>query len=129
MGRENNQQFSDIFKRRIYIWILKLIKFIDSLPKSDLLCRVAGNQLMRSGTSLGANYIEAIGCGTDPGFAQFLEHSLKSGNESKFWLALLKDSGKVSKEAVDLLLPELIEITKILGASIRTIRKDKKKKK
>ncbi len=117
-----NIEFAEKMKRRVYFWILKLIRFIETLPKSDPVCKVIIDQLLRSGTSIGANYVEAIACGTKKGFAQMVEYSLKSGNESKFWLALLRDSNKGSKAELKWLLDELIEITKIFGSSLSTMR-------
>ena len=120
--KQDNKAFSESFKRRIYTFILRLIKFVETLPKSDDLCRVARDQLIRSGTSIGANYVEAIAGSSKKDFTNFLSHSLKSANESKFWLALLRDSDKGSKSEINELLKELIEIANILGSSIRTLK-------
>ena len=98
------------------------LKFLDTLPKNDSLCKTADNQLIRCGTSIGANYVEAIAGSSKKEFTNFLGHALKSANESKFWLALLRDAGKRSKEEIGELLKELIEIANILASSIRTSR-------
>jgi four helix bundle protein len=119
---KDNKKFSEELKRRIYNWILRLIKFLDTLSKSDSLCRTANDQLIRSGTSIGANYIEAIAGSSKKEFTNFLGHALKSANESKFWLALLRDAGKGDKDEINGLLKELIEIANILASSIRTMR-------
>jgi len=121
--KRDNRAFSENLKIRIYKFILRLIKFVETLPKSDDLCRIARDQLIRSGTSVGANYIEAIAGSSKKDFTNFLSHSLKSANESKFWLALLRDAGKGDKIEINELLRELIEIANILGASIRTLKK------
>lgn len=118
----SNKEFSEQFKKRIYRFILDLIKFIEKLPKDDPLCRVIIGQLLRSGTSIGANYVEATAGASKRDFANFLRHALKSANESKFWLCLLKDTGKADKIEVEKLLKELIEIANIIGSSIRTMR-------
>ncbi len=106
----------------MYLWILDLIKFTETLPKDNELCKVANNQLIRSGTSIGANYIEAIAGSSRKDFTNFLSHSLKSANESKFWLALIRDSNKGDKNKINILLQELTEMAKMLGSSIRTLR-------
>ena len=54
----DNAKFKIEFKKRLYNWVLRLIKFIDSLPKSSV-TDVMGKQLLRSGTSVLANYVEA----------------------------------------------------------------------
>ncbi|MDI6689244.1 MAG: four helix bundle protein [Actinomycetota bacterium] len=83
-------KFKKEFKERVYRFILKLIKFIDNLPK-DSSSRIIGDQLLRSGTSIGANYIESKAASSKRDFVNFFNHSLKSANESRFWLALLRD--------------------------------------
>jgi len=119
----DNKKFSEELKKRIYKWILRLVKFLETLPKNDALCRVANNQLIRSGTSIGANYIEAIAGSSKKDFTNFLTHSLKSANESKFWLALLRDTNKRNKDEINALLDELIEIANILASSVRTLKR------
>lgn len=113
----DNSKFKNEFKSRLYNWVLKLIKHIDSLKK-DQVSEVIIKQLIRSGTSVVANYIEAQSASSKKDFINFFTHSLKSANESKFWLALLRDSGKSSKKDIDYLLNELIEISNILASSI-----------
>ncbi len=120
--KRDNKAFSDELKKRIYLFIIELVAFVDGLPKNDPLCRISIDQLLRSGTSIGANYVEAIAGSSKKDFANFLSHSLKSANESKFWLALLRDTQKGDKEKINTLLKELIEISSILASSIRTMR-------
>lgn len=120
--RRDNKTFSEELKKRIYKFILDLIRFVYTLPANDPLCKVAIDQLIRCGTSIGANYIEAIAGSSRKDFANFLTHALKSANESKFWLALLRDSGKGNREEINRLLAELLEIAKILGSSVRTLK-------
>ncbi len=120
-----NSEFKQDFKKRIYALILKIIKLIELLPKNDDVCRITRNQLIRSSTSIGANYIEAIAGSSRKDFTNFLSYSLKSANESKFWLALPRDTNKGNKDQTQVLLKELIEISNILGSSIRTLKMKK----
>jgi len=110
--QNDSAKFKNEFKRRLYNWVLRLIKFIDKLPK-DSVCSVLGRQLLRSGTSILANYIEANSASSKRDFINFFTHSLKSSNESKVWLALLKDISKGNKEELDWLLKELNEIANV----------------
>lgn len=119
---KSNQVFREELKRRIYRFILDLIAFLDTLSKNDALCRIAVDQLLRSGTSIGANYVEAIAGSSRKDFTNFLSHALKSANESKFWLALLRDTGKGETGKTEILLKELIELSNILAASVRTLK-------
>ncbi|MEA3323332.1 MAG: four helix bundle protein [Patescibacteria group bacterium] len=116
---------NDDFKIRLYEFTLKLIKFIDALDKSDLSSRKIADQLFRSGTSIMANYVEGQSSVSTKEYTNFFAISLKSANESKYWFALLRDSGKVKSEDVAWFLSELDEISKIFGKSIVTLRKKK----
>lgn len=118
---KDNEKFKKEFKRRLYNWVLRLIKFIDSLPKS-MVSEVMGKQLLRSGTSVLANYIEANSASSKKDFINFFTHSLKSGNESKVWLTLLRDLSKGDKTELGWLLKELIEICNIIATSILTLK-------
>lgn len=119
--QNDSAKFKDEFKKRLYNWVLRLIKFIDKLPK-DSICKVMGNQLLRSGTSVLANYIEANSASSKKDFINFFTHSLKSANESKVWLTLLRDTDKGEKNELQWLLKELIEIANVLASSILTLK-------
>lgn len=119
--KSDNAKFKNEFKKRLYVWVLDLIKFIDSLPK-DSVCNVMGKQLLRSGTSVLANYVEANSASSKKDFINFFTYSLKSSNESKVWLSLLKDTGKGNIENIEKLLKELIEISNIIASGIITLK-------
>ena len=117
----DNAKFKNEFKSRLYRWVLRLVKFIDSLGKGNV-NEVMGRQLLRSGTSILANYVEANSASSRKDFINFFTHSLKSANESKVWLSLLKDLDRGDKAEVDWLLKELIEISKVIASSILTLK-------
>ncbi|MDD4333174.1 MAG: four helix bundle protein [Patescibacteria group bacterium] len=120
---KDRDRFKKEFARRVHKFILELIKFIDSLEKNDPTCRIIGNdQLLRSGTSIGGNYFEGQSAGTSKELARYFTMSLKSGNESKYWLILLRDSGKCDKNKANYLLKELIEICNVLATSVKTLK-------
>ncbi|MBI3589658.1 MAG: four helix bundle protein [Candidatus Liptonbacteria bacterium] len=119
--KNDNEKFKAEFKKRLYDWVLKLIRFVDKLPK-DSASTIIVNQLSRSGTSVLANYVEAGVASSKKDFINFFHHSLKSANESKMWLALLRDAGKGSREEIESLLDELIQLANILGSSILTLK-------
>jgi len=120
--QNDNEKFKNEFKKRLYKFVLRLIKFIDGLNKNDSTCRIVGNQLLRSGTSILANYIEAKSASSKKDFINFFTHSLKSANESKMWLTLIRDSGKRTGKELDFLLSELIEVSNVLATSILTMK-------
>lgn len=126
--QNNNSKFKTDLKSRSYLYALAIIKFIDALDKKDFSVRITGNQLIRSSTSIGANIIEAQAGSTKRDFTNFFSYALKSANESKFWLGLLRDSqkAKANEEKVNELLKETNEIANILGSSILTLKGKKK---
>jgi len=115
-------RFKKDFKRRLYAFVLRLIKFVGTLDLKDPVCRVISEQLTRSGTSILSNYIEGLSSSSKKEFTNFFRYSLKSANESKVWIALLRDSGKCNNEEAGWLLTELDEIAKIFASSILTLK-------
>jgi four helix bundle protein len=123
--QNDKENFKKEFKARVYRFILRLVKFIDKLPK-DTSSQIFAKQILRSGTSIGANYIEAQASSSKKDFTNFFHHSLKSANETKFWLAILRDTDKGEENEVNALLAELTEIANILGSSILTLKRKNK---
>lgn len=121
---ESTGKFKEQLKSGIYTFVIDLVNFVTNLNQRNSFARICSDQLLRSGTSVGANYIEAIAGSSRKDFANFLSHSLKSANESKFWLSLILDTKRGSKEQVVLLVKELTEISNILGASLRTMKRN-----
>jgi four helix bundle protein len=114
-------KFKNEFRERVYKFALDIIAFIEQLPKGQV-SSVVGEQLLRSATSIGANVVEAQGATSRKDYANFFAHALKSANETKFWLSLLRDSGKADKETTDKLLKETNELAKMLAKSILTLK-------
>lgn len=84
--------------------------------------KVISNQLIRSATSIGANVVEAKAASSRKDYTDFFNYTLKSANETKFWLGLLRDSGKANKDKTNKLLSETSELANILASSILTLR-------
>ena len=112
------------FKKRIYAYVISLVRFLKGLPK-DIILREIVSQLMRSGTSIGANFFEAQSASSKKDYINYFTHSLKSANESKFWFSVLIDSNLVPSKLVPdckRLFEETNELSKILAASILTMK-------
>lgn len=124
MKNYNLKVKSDVGKRS-YFFALEVIKFIEGLPKNKT-CEIISYQLLRAATSIGANIIEAKASSSKKDFINFYHHALKSANETKFWLCLLRDSNNGNKETIKELLNETKEISNILGSSILTMKGKKK---
>jgi four helix bundle protein len=84
------------------------------------------DQLLRSATSIGANVIEAKSASSKRDFIKFFEISLKSANETKYWLGLIRDATGFDKVKTNELLKEVEEISKMLSASIITMKNKRK---
>jgi four helix bundle protein len=117
----DKEKFKNDFKKRLYAWVLQVLAFVNKLPKTTI-NDVLIKQLIRSGTSVLANYIEANSASSKKDFTNFFTHSLKSANESKVWLALLRDTNQGTVKELALLLTELNEIANILATSILTLK-------
>lgn len=121
--QNDKERFKNDFKIRLYNWVLRLVKLISRLTKNQA-NEVIGKQLLRSGTSILANYVEANSASSKKDFTNFFNHSLKSANESKVWLTLLRDTNDNASdlEEIKWLLKELIEIANIIASSILTLK-------
>ncbi len=111
-------------KKRSYLYALAVIKLLEILPK-EYISQTIGKQLLRSATSVGANIVEAQASGSKKDFSNFYRYALKSANESKFWLSLLKDSNRVLMDKVNSIFDETDELANILASCILTIRGDR----
>ena len=120
--QNDNPNFKEDFKKRLYKFVLRLIKFIGTLNIKDPVCRVVADQLTRSGTSILANYIEGQASSSKKEFTVYFERSLKSTNESKVWVAVLRDSDKCDRDEANWLLAELEEFGKIFGSAVLKLK-------
>jgi four helix bundle protein len=119
--QNQNSKFKIKLKDRAYQYSIKIIEFLDALPK-DISSQVIAKQLLRSATSIGANIVEAQASSSKRDFTNFFAHSLKSANESLYWLGLLRDAKKIKDAQLEHLLNETKELANILGSSILTLK-------
>jgi four helix bundle protein len=116
-----SEQSQDL-KPRTKAFALRVIRMYSKLPKSDTVAQVLGKQVLRSGTSVGANYREASRGRSKAEFISKIGDCLKEIEETEYWLELLMESGCVSPTRMAGLLDE----TRQLIAIFTTI--DKKAK-
>ena len=122
--KDSEQKSKLDMKRRAYDFALCIIKLVDSLPVGGS-SNILGSQLIRSATSIGANIIEAQAASSRKDFKNFLSYALKSANETKFWLGLLRDSNKKPASEINPLLIEVKELANILASSLITLKNKK----
>jgi four helix bundle protein len=123
-NQNSNIKSSDV-KIRAYKFPLNIISFVNDLPNRRGFW-VIGDQLLRSATSIGANMIEAKSSSSKRDFVKFYEIALKSSNEVKYWICLLRDSYNELKIKSEELLKEAIEISNMIGSSVLTLKGKKK---
>ncbi|MHC5736228.1 four helix bundle protein [Nostoc sp.] len=115
-----NQQLSIADRTKaLAIRIVKACTFLDEKPG---VCRTLSKQLLRSGTSIGANVKEAQSAQSDKDFLSKLEIALKEERESEYWLEILIEAELVDKNKFESLLQETRKIGKILVASTRKVK-------
>jgi len=119
--QNDSAKFKNDFKERLYRFVLRLLKFISALPRNAITIVII-NQLIRSGTSILSNFIEARASSSRKEFTNYFQICLKSANESKVWLALLRDTNNGDKKEINDLLKELDEISKIFASSILNLK-------
>jgi four helix bundle protein len=104
-------------RHRCYYFSKEIVEFIRN-TKYDWVYRSMFDQLLRSATSIGANVVEGKGGSSKREFINFLNIALKSANETKYWLCLIRDTMDADKIAIDRLLKEANAISKIVGAIV-----------
>lgn len=117
-----NSKFKTDLKLRYYKFSLEIIALADNLPNKRS-SWVIQDQLIRSATSIGANLVEARASSSRLEFKKFHEIALKSANETKYWLCLLRDAKLSEKTKVEKLLAEATELSNMLAKSVMTLKK------
>jgi len=115
---------SQILKDRTQQFALDIIVLVDSLPKRRV-ADVIGNQLVRSETSVGANYRAACRAKSPADFISKMGTVEEEADESIYWMELLVKSKLVSRDRVAWLVNEANQLVAIVVASINTARRNK----
>ena len=118
-GQDMNEQDLQIRTKR---FALDIIRFCEGLPKDET-TRILSRQLLRSGTSVGANYRAACRAKSKPMFISKMGDVLEEADESGYWVELLTDSGKVDPKVA---APVLVEANELLAISISSINTAKR---
>lgn len=111
-------------KRRTKQFALRAMKLVGALPENAV-GRPIGNQLIRSATSVGANYRAACRGRSKAEFVSKLSIVIEEADESCYWLELIIEGELLAKDKVEALLDEANQITAIMVASRKTAKGDK----
>lgn len=111
----------NIVQIKSYAFAVRIVKVYQHLCEEKREY-VLSKQLMRSGTSIGANIEEAIGGQSDKDFFSKLTIAYKEARETHYWIRLLKDTDYLSKSERESLLSDVNELLKIIGSIQNTLR-------
>ena len=114
-------------QERTKAFALRVIKLVDSLPKKRS-ADILGTQLLRSSTSVAANYRAACRARSQAEFIAKMGVVEEESDESTGWIELIADAGLISRAKVESLLQESNELTAITVASIKTARQNSRGK-
>ena len=103
---------------RFALRAVSLYKFLANEQREYVLSK----QVLRSGTSIGANIAEARQGQSKPDFIHKLSISLKESYETEYWIDLLRDSDYISPAQASSLLEDCYELQRLLTASIKTAK-------
>jgi len=121
----NSLKVSSDLPERCFFFSIKVIKLLKPLNFFGLFQSLI-TQFLKAATSVGANITESKFSVSRKEFCRYYEIALKSGNEAKYWLRLLIQTHyDINKKTADNILSELTELTAIIAASIKTMRKKK----
>lgn len=108
-------------QQRTKVFALKVVKFVAVLPKNKV-CDVLGYQLLKAGTSIGANYREARNAESHNDFIHKVGIVQKEASETLYWLELLDEAGQGKSDDRQSLLRECKELFAIFTASAKTAK-------
>ena len=111
----------DELKHRTRTFAIEVIKLAKVLPTDFVMAHIA-RQLMRSGTSVGANYRSSCRAKSEADFIAKMSTVEEEADEAGYWLELLIETNAVSLKAVAALMSESEQLVRIAVASIKTAR-------
>ena len=112
---------NDLLKRT-KDFALRIIKLVSALPK-DRLGDILGRQILKSGTSVGANYREALRASSKRHFTTTIEIAEREADETLYWLELLFESAIIKPTRLSALMKENQELLRILSATAVTSKR------
>ena len=114
----------DELRKRTKGFALRVIKLAEALP-NNAVGRVIKGQLIRAGTSVGANYRAAKRAKSTADFINKMGTVEEEADESMYWMELIVEAGLMAEERISDLYEEADEILSMTVASIKTARKRK----
>ena len=121
MDASSNTTTVEDMKARTKQFALRTIKAYRALPRTEE-ARIIGNQMLRSGTSVGANYRASCQSRSDKEFLSRISIVLEEADETAFWFELLVEAEIMTQKQMGDLLEEAGQLSKIFGATQRSMK-------
>ncbi len=112
---------------RLLEFAARIVRFVQILP-NNLIGKRIGDQLLRSGTSVGANYEEAQGAESHNDFVHKLQIALKEIRETNYWLRVLERAGVMTNQEAKDLIDESRQLRAMLSKAVATAKGTSKTK-
>jgi four helix bundle protein len=117
-----------IIAGKTYLFSVRIVKIHLHLCEREGNLHSITKQLLRSGTSIGANVEEALGGHTEKDFSAKMSIAYKEARETHYWLRLLQDCGVIEKLIAVSFINDVEEIIRIIGSILKTVKQKTKKK-
>ena len=114
---------SEELENRTAMFAARIVKACEALPQRRLGTPHFTDQLFRSGTSVAANYAEAVESESRKDFIHKLKIAMKELSETRTWLKVVSFAGYLDGKLLSALIDESVELTRIFAASVRTAHK------
>lgn len=111
----------NIIVNKSFDFAVKIIKLANYLEKEKRQYAIA-NQIIRSGTSIGANIREGVNASTKPDFRYKMSIALKEANETEYWIELIVESKLTDRYKLEQLLKDCKELCKILSCIVKNTK-------
>jgi len=113
---------SDELRKRTKNYASSVVRLFTALPERQAEAQVIGPQLLRSGTSVAANFREASRARTTSEFISKLEVCIQEADETDLWLELLRDDSGISRQQIKKLL---VETNKLISIFVTMVKRSK----
>jgi four helix bundle protein len=125
MERLDKSEFADYFRNRTKKFVVDNIKLFRILPKTEE-AKIIGKQLLRSPSSVGANYRAVCRARSQAEFHSKLSIVVEEADESIFWMEVLVEAEVIKQNEINTLMNEANEILKVVSTARKSVSENKK---
>jgi four helix bundle protein len=112
----------NVIQEKSYAFALRMVRMYQHLTQQKREF-VLSKQVLRSGTSIGANVEEAIGGHTGKDFVAKMSIAYKEARETRYWLRLLHDTGYIGESECASIMADCEELLRLLGSIVKTMKR------